>query len=490
MPSTQRTRRIVRRPRAILGATLVFAMVLITAGCGSRLTNSTLESDARGVATGSSAHTSRNKTASSASAAAASTPSASASTTTTTGPPAAGTTSGTSGVVASSSAAGAPSSAATSSAAAAPAAGCTTQGNTLNLGEVGEESGPLGSIFAPITQGTAAWVAYENAHGGLDCHPLKLFVADDGGDPATNQALTEQLVEQDHVVAFLGNDAALAGQASVSYINTQKIPAIGSDSGASPWFYGNPYFFPSTTSNTDFFQAVFQAVGQATVPQGETKFASLVCIEAAICANFGPAAKTYAPKYGFNVVDQTTASITQTDYTPSCEAAQSAGAQVFFLGMDDNSIERVAHDCDTIGYKPTYGLFTLQAIPAIAQDPDLNGKIVVGDNLFPWMVTSNPVVATYQQALRDYEPSAVPSNPTFAGWVDGLLLAAAGTHLPANATSADLVNGLHALSGDTLGGVTSPLTFPPGGVTSLEICSWTVTVSGTNWTSNGKETCS
>jgi hypothetical protein len=56
----------------------------------------------------------------------------------------------------------------------------------------------------------AAWAAAVNATGGLNCHPVKYIIEDDGGDPSRNQALTQQLVEQDHVIALVHVDAPLA----------------------------------------------------------------------------------------------------------------------------------------------------------------------------------------------------------------------------------------------------------------------------------------
>jgi branched-chain amino acid transport system substrate-binding protein len=88
-------------------------------------------------------------------------------------------------------------------------AGCTQSLAPIVLGSVGQQSGIFGSIVAGGGQAVQAWAAWVNASGGIHCHPVKYYLADDGGDPSRQQALVQQMVEQDHVVAFLQMDAPL-----------------------------------------------------------------------------------------------------------------------------------------------------------------------------------------------------------------------------------------------------------------------------------------
>src|SRR5205823_5428209 len=62
--------------------------------------------------------------------------------------------------------------------------------------------GPVGSTAAPIVQGGQIWVKVINARGGLNGHPVRHIVYDDGGDPARNKALVREAVEREHAIAF------------------------------------------------------------------------------------------------------------------------------------------------------------------------------------------------------------------------------------------------------------------------------------------------
>ncbi|HVW31526.1 MAG TPA: ABC transporter substrate-binding protein, partial [Acidimicrobiia bacterium] len=49
---------------------------------------------------------------------------------------------------------------------------------------VGTYSGPAAASLKPILDGAQLWVKYTNRGPGLNGHPVKFFVYDDGGDPA------------------------------------------------------------------------------------------------------------------------------------------------------------------------------------------------------------------------------------------------------------------------------------------------------------------
>jgi len=80
------------------------------------------------------------------------------------------------------------------------------------IGSVGEQSGLAGSAVARRCPDRAAWVSYVNSLGGLRCHPIKYIAATMALIRPANASLTQQLVEQDGVVAFVYNDAPLASK--------------------------------------------------------------------------------------------------------------------------------------------------------------------------------------------------------------------------------------------------------------------------------------
>jgi branched-chain amino acid transport system substrate-binding protein len=344
-------------------------------------------------------------------------------------------------------------------------------------------------VFGEAPKTVAAWVASVNAQGGLDCHTLKYIIADDGGDPSRNQALTQKLVEQDHVVAFVDYNAPLSGYASVQY-NTQKgVPVIG-DSFSSPWFYESPMYFPQASAAGD--QAGFAAAGAQGKATGKTKLAVLACVEALICSRAHDAAPESAPRFGMTLVYRAKVSMAQPDYTSNCQAAQSAGAQVLFVGLEINSIKRIARSCRAVNYDPIYascGICILDPTVA-ASDPLLDG-LMLGNLTAPWTAMNHPGVVEYISTLKRYAPGLRPGAIGMSGWVSAQLFQRAARNLSDPPTSQDILNGLWSIKNEDLGGLTVPLSFTKGQNSPNVFCYWLVQLKGGQYASpnEAQRTC-
>jgi branched-chain amino acid transport system substrate-binding protein len=103
---------------------------------------------------------------------------------------------------------------------------------------------------------------------------------------------------------------------------------------------------------------------------------------------------------------------------------------------------------------------------------------------FPWVLTSgSPALNEYGQAIAQYD-----HNPTAAysgvGWDAGKLLQAALTISLSKSpvpTSAGLLQALWTMHGETLGGLTPPLSFHQGKPASEVTCTYEVQDSGGKW---------
>src|SRR5439155_15279522 len=72
-------------------------------------------------------------------------------------------------------------------------------GSPVLLATVGTYSGPVGGLFTNILSGAQVWMKDINARGGLNGHPVKIFVYDDGGDPARHRAQVQEAIKQRHI---------------------------------------------------------------------------------------------------------------------------------------------------------------------------------------------------------------------------------------------------------------------------------------------------
>jgi branched-chain amino acid transport system substrate-binding protein len=350
-----------------------------------------------------------------------------------------------------------------------PAASTNTtiaSGSPINIGNVGTYSGLIGAIFSGGQQTLQVWAAYVNAHGGLNGHPVHMFSQDDGADPSTNQSVIEQEVTQDHVIAFVGNLVPLTVSASVGYLQQQNIPVIGGDSASAEWWQ-SPVLFPqSSYIGGEPNQSIKEAVAT-----GNTKVGVLYCIEDPTCTlGYTELIQQGDAKAdGATPVYSASFSITQPDFTAQCLAAQQAGATLMYFAGDGDSLIRMARDCSAQGYKPLYEADSIGITAAVQADPLLNGLLSTQSS-FPWTDSYTPAQATYQSALKTYDPKLLGSATTSAEWAAGMLAVAADQYLGSTPTSAQFLQGLWSLKNNNLGGLAPPLTFPPHGLPTPSQC--------------------
>ena len=342
--------------------------------------------------------------------------------------------------------------------------GCTGREKPIVIGTVGQQTGVAGAAIGDGPRGVAAWAAEQNAKGGLNCHRIRYIILDDGGDPSRNQALTQQLVEQEGAIAIVHSDAPLSLQGSRAYLERNRIPVIGSE-GGSDYFYDIPTFFPQVPSGNVLAEATARGIADMLTPEQRESVAIIGCIENPTCKQVGQ----NAAKAGLRVVYEAQASLTSLDFTSQCNAAKQAGAKVFVLGMDPNSLNRIGASCRAVNFRPVYAASSSVVIPSLAKDPNLDGLIVPGQAK-PWMLTDVPSVAAFQAALARYAPGVTPSPAALSGWTSAKLFERGAAALGDEPTSEDLLKGLYSIRDDDLGELTHPLTFTAGRGAPRVVC--------------------
>ncbi|MDQ2650997.1 MAG: ABC transporter substrate-binding protein, partial [Actinomycetota bacterium] len=349
------------------------------------------------------------------------------------------------------------------------------RGEPIRLGSVGTTSGPIGGALAPGVRAAQAWAAWVNANGGIAGHPVELIVADDGGDPARHRSLVQQFVEDRGVVAFVHTTAALSGQSAVSYLEGKRVPVIGSE-GGSPWFLTSPMYFPQMPSDTRLAASFGNLMASLGRPSGFTKVAVVSCAEAQGCASATDQAGF--DQAGLEVVYRARASLAQPDYTAPCLAAKNEGAQMLFVALDGQANQRLADNCAAVDYRPLLVHSAQSTTPAELRRPSMDGAYV-GQSTAPWFQTSIPAVAEYDRVLKTFAPSVVSDGSAIQGWVSARLLEAALRKASDPTTSAGILEGLYAIQGDDLGGLTYPVSFTAGAANNAGVmpaCYWVVRV--------------
>ncbi|MEW6472005.1 MAG: ABC transporter substrate-binding protein [Actinomycetota bacterium] len=357
----------------------------------------------------------------------------------------------------------------------------------MKIASIGVFSGVLGAIIVPGLRGLQAWVAATNARGGLACHPVKLLWADDGFDPARNQALHKQMAEQEKVVAFTYDASPLAGAASVGYVESKQIPVIGNE-GAGDFFYDSPFYFPTQSTGHEIFAMTVGAMARAA-PADRKKLAVISCTEGSPCTIAEKGFLDGAAKSGLEVVYKGKASITQPDFTAVCLAARNAGAQLLLGTFTAEGQRRLAKNCQSVGLDAIQGVTGIQATLDFAGDPAMEG-VIVAEAVAPWFDTSIPAVAEFQASLRRYAPEVPADAGSITGWAIGEHLEAAVRSLPLGPiTSAGILDGLYSLRNERLGGLTYPLNSTRGQKAERKACGWPVVIKGGKWLNAGDFFC-
>jgi branched-chain amino acid transport system substrate-binding protein len=350
------------------------------------------------------------------------------------------------------------------------------------VGNVGTYSGPVGSSVADLPQGVQVWSRWINDRGGLNGHPVKFVVADDGADPARHRALVQQMVETQRAIALVGNGEVVTGASSVDYLTQKGIPVIGNE-GGSDWFYSSPTYFTHVSTGQTYWHAVASSVAQVAKAKGKLKWASMTCTEATTC---GDADRIWTGEgemkaQGLEPVYRARSSLAQPDYTAECLNARSAGAEIFTLVMDASTVTRVAASCARQGYHPIITEVAASSKTEHAADPNMAGGLIASLGLFLWTDSSTPATAEFQAAMKKYL-GRTPGAGHAAGWAAARVFEKAAAGIGEPPTAAAVLDGLYSFKGETVGGLVMPLTFTRGQPAPRQICWATNYAEGGKWT--------
>lgn len=374
-----------------------------------------------------------------------------------------------------------------------PSPGSAASGSPIKVGVIcycSSSSGGLGAVFAPGLDVYKAWADTVNSSGGIAGHPVQLVVEDDGGNPSTSLNDAQTLIS-DHVVAIA--DMTTVDQSWASAVQSANIPVVGVLTYEQS-FGTNPDFYPEAQTNDSAIYAVVSTAKTA----GASSLANVYCAEAPACAQSVPAFESTGKKLGVPVTYNAEISATAPNYTAQCLAAQQDHVGAVFIGEPATITAKFANSCTQQGYKPLYVTEGAGFGMNVAAANGLKDSLWTEFPTLPFFASS-PAVQEAKSAM-DKKYAGVWENPTlfsqqdFMSWASGMLLVdaikAGGLTQGGTATAAEVTKGLDSLHGDTVGGLTPPLTFTAGKPHTVD-CWFTARVqNGTpSLVDNGKLSC-
>jgi branched-chain amino acid transport system substrate-binding protein len=348
------------------------------------------------------------------------------------------------------------------------AAGGATAGTKgeIVFGSVGTASGVLGAVSGPAPPAIKAWASWTNAHGGLAGHPVRVIVADSGGDPGKAQAIVRQFVEQDHVAAIFYDYMFTEKQAVLPYLEQKQVPLIGTIGGDTSGDHSpidfNPLLGPDQGDAWSFL------LGVHTIVPEKKKLASFYCREANTCSVQEQSFKKLLPWEGMQLVYEAQVSLAQPDYTSEVLQAKNAGAEVILTLVDSQSVIRIAQAAHRQGWNVQLaGTYNLAQNLILQGSKDLEGLILTQRTA---SYQTSARTQDYRDAMNQYQPGAATGDLGEGVFVVGKMLAKLAPQWPDKPGPADVIKSLYSLHGETLGGLLPGITFNQGEHVNVNLC--------------------
>lgn len=362
-------------------------------------------------------------------------------------------------------------SAAGSNSPSAPSVPTAANKSAVTIATLGTFTGILGTVLEGSPRTIAAWVQYTNAHGGLNGHPIKYIVADDQGDAATSLTLAKRLVENDRIIAMVGNIMAFGFDGVEQYMRSKNIPMIGGESINKGWTT-SPIAFPTTPQVGLQIAAGFKQF----VDQGKTKFGMLYCLEvSALCTQLKDEVK--ASPVGKYLTETQQVSLAAPSYTSQCLRLKQAGIEVLSTIMDTAGASRVVKDCATQGYKPQIVLAAIDATKDMPRTPGLENALIPAGVVSP-ATPGIPGLVKYREIMSTYGAKVGDSGFGMHGYTSAELLLVVSKGLSDAPSPAELLVALRKVKNETLGGMVAGFTFGTGKAVTTKPCVFLWGVSG------------
>jgi branched-chain amino acid transport system substrate-binding protein len=334
----------------------------------------------------------------------------------------------------------------------APAAGKKSE---IVLGSFGVEAGPLGSIAALAPPAIRAWVADVNARGGLNGHPVRVIMADDGGDPARAQAIVRQMVEKDKVVAFFYPYVIGTLVPVLPYLEEKGVPVLGQMGAESYADTSSVVFQPFLNPLKGTAWGFLLSMSQQT---DKKKVGIVWCREVVACKVVRDGMKSYVPYNGLEVVYDAQVTLAQPDYTAEVLRAQQAGVEILAILADNATVNRVAQSAHRQNFRPVLAsTHNIQDSNSVAFAGELDGLITYS-RVPPY---TSPKFADYVRAMNTYQPKAAMGEIGAAGWAMGKLVEArVAPLLDDDPSPAEIMESMYSIKNEALRGLLPGVTFP------------------------------
>lgn len=339
---------------------------------------------------------------------------------------------------------------------------CDVNGNaqgisdsTIKLGAFTPLTGPVADPGNGTLTGQQIVFDKVNAEGGIDGRQIELIVVDDKYDPAEAQKSVRKLNEQDEVFAISGGVGTPNFVATLPYIKSEAIPAIGPYAPSNQvGVMDNPNVYMIWPNYVDEFEVTTKYLLETVKPkkiamiqmQGDVGDDALAGVEKALEGS------------DYTLDDIVAVEATTTDYSPMVQQLKDTGADWVISINQPTGTGQVIQAAKKIGYEPRWltwsGMTDASWIAAFPDDADG----IVAATLTASFDDPDPLVQQFVSDIKA-ETGADPTVWNAVGYAQGLVTVEALRNAP-SLTRECLEYSLQQIQGFETG-IIPPVSFGP-----------------------------
>jgi branched-chain amino acid transport system substrate-binding protein len=280
--------------------------------------------------------------------------------------------------------------------------GVAATGTPIPLGAIATNQ--PGTSFTDIPNMAKAYFDCVNANGGINGHPIKLYIETEQTNPAQIAADAKQLVQTDHVVGIVGNTSIL--ECTIDHSYWEKLGYYVVDSGIAPECYSTANsaavnMGPRYSSDGAVQYALSQHVSKVVFDQSNVPGTGYI---AAGPAALAAAAHTPIVQLTENVPISDANSVAIKEVN---DAGPNGAVVLNFTPPEALVILQAAQKLGLEDHVKLWGCSTPCNTDFLAQalGPKWNNKLFVNAELTPPDMTNTPKMALYKAILAQYGKS-------------------------------------------------------------------------------------
>lgn len=310
--------------------------------------------------------------------------------------------------------------------------------NEIKIGNTMPYSGPA-SGYAEEGRAEAAYYKMINAKGGVNGRKINFISYDDAYSPPKTVEQTRKLVEQDGVLAIIGNIGSPTNAAIQKYLNQNKVPQLFVSTGASR--FNQPQEFPWTVPLLLSYTVEGQIAGKHFVQKNPNGKVAILYQNDDFGKDYVKGFKQgLGDKASSMIVGEKSYEITSPTVDAEIVALKYSNADMMFIAATPKFMAQAIKKMGELDWKPyTYISSVTASIKGVLEPAGLQYSTGLNTALFVKIPTDPrwadaPDVKDFLAFVKEWMPGSNPEEATlstgyYAAWFTTKLLKECGDNL-------------------------------------------------------------